>query len=94
MALTIDGKGTPIKVTGTCSASTSVHIGVIKIRIIWWFNPTTAGDLCSVKDGNGRDIVPLRCDTNGNSVFFPIYDTYDGITVNDMDSGTLYIYHR
>lgn len=96
MPLTVDNDFSPIKVTGTTATDTVIltkTIGVIKIKFVYWYNITTAGDLCLLTDENGNEIIPMRCEIGGESQMWPIYTAYKSIHCSDMDSGTLYIFH-
>lgn len=94
MALTVDATLNRIKVTGTTETSTQVFGDHIFVKHIYWYNPTTAGDLVSIKDKNGKDIMPLRCESDNQSQIWPIIMMCDQIHIDDMDSGTLYFYTR
>lgn len=95
MALTVQAFN-PIRVTGTTDVSQAIIADAVyktvKLRFIYWFNPTTAGDLCTLKDANGNFIAELRCETNAKSVYHYVDAHYDNIYCDDMDSGTLYLY--
>lgn len=93
MALTVDKTRTPIKVTGTTSANQEVFPDLVYIKYLYWYAPTTIGHLCSLKDKAGADIAILACETANGSLLFPLYTQFHGIYCDDMDSGTLYIYH-
>lgn len=93
-ALTID-PGNPIRVTGTTDTSGIVYKPngpVIHIKRIYWFNPTTAGDLCTLKDEFGKYIIEMRAEANAGSQWHEIDVSYRNIYCDNMDSGTLYIY--
>ena len=93
MVLTPDiDKGSPIKVTGTTSADEEILDRPVYIKFVYWYNPTTAGDLFVLKDGAGGEIVEGRCETDGESQWLPVFTGYDSIRSDDVDSGTLYIY--
>jgi len=95
MALTID-KANPIRVTGTTAASQAIIAPSqgIYISRLYWFNPTTAGHLCTLKTSNGKFIAELRAEANNGSQELEINSYFDDIYCDDMDSGTLYIYTR
>lgn len=94
MAITSNTSGSIFKITGTTATSTSVTDNQIFIKHIYWYNPTTAGHLLSLTDRNGRDIIDCYCDTANVSQIHPIITITDGIYVDDMDSGALFIYTR
>ena len=95
MALTtVSDEINPIKCTGTASTSEEIKSGLTSIRFVYWYNPSTAGDLLSLIDANGFDIVVARCEIDGESQILPVGLKVDGIHCDDMDSGTLYIYIR
>ena len=96
MPLTVDSDFSPIKVTGTTTTDQEVispKNSLIKIKFVYWYNITTEGDLCVLTDEFGHEIIKMRCETDGESQMWPIYTVYASIHCNDMDSGTLYIYH-
>ena len=93
MAITVDKTRSPIKITGTSVASTEVITGIIYIKHIYWYVPTTVGHICSLKDRSGGDIAVLACEVVNESQLFPVFTTFDGIFCDDLDSGTVYIYH-
>ena len=92
MPLTVSNNVNPIKCTGTTAADTEILGRPTYIKFIYWYNPTTAGDLLALKDPEGTEIVVARCETNGESQWLPVFLRFDGIHCDDMDSGTLYIY--
>ncbi len=92
MAITSDKEGNPIVVTGTTNTDDEVLDRPVFIKFVYWYNPTTAGHLVSLKDGNGKAIVPLYCDTENQSQWVPIFTRFDAIRCDDMDSGAIYIY--
>lgn len=93
MALTVDATRNPIKVTGTTAADQEIYGNPIYIKFIHWLKPTTVGHLLTLKDGSGNDIGSFYCDTVDESQIHPIFSKFDSIRCDDMDSGTLYIYH-
>jgi hypothetical protein len=84
----------PIVIESAISASTKVTDNLIFIKSVYWYHPTTAGQLASLKDSNGNVIIPLRCESDGISQWFDINISVDGIYCDDLDSGTLYVYCR
>lgn len=92
MALTIVRVGTPIKVTGTTAADQEILNRPAYIKFVYWYNPTTAGDLFVLKNQDGQEILAGRCETDGESQWLPVYTRFNGIRSDDVDSGTLYIY--
>ena len=96
MPLTVDSTVNPIKVTGTTDTSAVIVASgnLVKIKFIYWLQPTTIGHKLALQDGEGNDIVELYCDVANKPQWAPIFTTYDGLYSDDMDSGTLYIYRR
>jgi hypothetical protein len=84
----------PIVIESAISESTKVTDNQIYIKSVYWFNPTTAGHLASLKNFHDDVLIPLRCESNGVSQFFEINVLADGIYCDDLDSGTLYVYCR
>lgn len=95
MALTVT-LGNPIRATGTTAVSQAVIAPsqAVYVNRIYWFNPTTAGHLCTLKDSRGNFITELRAESNNGSQQIEIDAYFDDIYCDDMDSGTLYIYTR
>jgi len=89
--------GNPIRVTGTTDALNKIIDPVaagVFVGLIYWFNPTTAGQLCTLTTKNGAYIAELRAEADGGSVQLPIGCYFENIYCSDMDSGVLYIYTR
>jgi len=88
--------GSPIIVTGTTNTNDLVidPKSQVFIKFIYWYNPTSIGDLISLKDNNGRVIVPLKCEVANESQWAPVWSYFPNIYCDDMDSGTLYIYTK
>lgn len=97
MAITPDVTGNPLKVTGTTVASEKVTDSEVMIQGFLWTGATTNGHLLSVTDKAGNQLWKAQMATTklteDISQSFPLglYSS-DGIYVNDMDSGELYIY--
>jgi hypothetical protein len=69
--------------------------GRIKITRLYWFNPTSSGDLVKVVDKNGNVIWEGRCEANNESQLANIQEQfYPGYAVTVLGSGTLYVYHE
>ena len=96
MSLTVDSTGNPIKVTGTTAADAQViaTTSLIHVKFMYWYNITTSGHLLVVTDGQGREIAVSKCQKDGDYEIIPIMSGHYGIRISDMDSGTLYIYHK
>ena len=96
MAMTIDEQN-PIVVTGTSASSGAImSVGNFNITRLTWLTPTTQGHKLALQDGTGREIHEFYCDNDNETLSIP-FDPPDkainGIYCDDMDSGTLYIYH-
>lgn len=85
----------PIHVTGTTAAIAAVTTNRVTITAIYWFSPDTVGHLAAIQDGNGREIMEFECVVADQGLWWvppePIVCP-NGIYMDDMDSGTLYIY--
>ncbi len=90
--LTVLNNINPIKCTGTNDTDQEIYSDPVFVRYVYWYNPTTAGQLLSLVDENGNDIIIARCEADGESQWLPVYTKFNAIHCNDMDSGTLYIY--
>ena len=99
MAITVvNTSGSPLVITGTTNTNDEIitpggGVGVF-IKWVYWYNPTTAGHLCSLKTKDGKQILLMRCENAGESQFFPLWSTWGNVYCDDMDSGSLYIYIR
>ncbi len=68
----------------------------IRVKRIIWFNPTTAGQLFNIGDGSTAANVLLtgRAEVNAQSQVFDLgRQIWKDFLVDDLDSGTLYIYY-
>ena len=86
--------GNPIRITGTTDVSAEVYDenSLVKIKHLYWFNPTTAGHLCTLKDRDGNYIAELRAEADNGSERLDINAVFNSVYLSDLDSGTLYIY--
>jgi len=94
MALTTVKTISPIKVTGTDTTENTIYTGDIWIERIYWYDPTTNGHLVSITDANGLTIALFKCVTAsiGLAQERVIKGYYNGIKIDDMDSGTIFIH--
>jgi hypothetical protein len=98
MALSIAGT-TVLVVTGTTAAKQAIlaHTGRVKVNALYWVTPTTAGQLCTLQNGDDENMHSFSCMTDADDMQFvpakPII-FQDGIYCDDMDSGTLYIHYE
>lgn len=76
------------------AAQGAVQSTVARFSVVYWFNPATPGDLCTLTDNNGAIIWEGRCETaNISQVFYlPNPVTVDGYQVTVLGSGTLLLY--
>ena len=97
MAITADVTGNPLKITGTTAASNKVTDNPVTIQAFLWTGATTNGHLVSVTDKAGNQLWKGQMATTKltEDIAFTLplglYSS-DGIYVDDMDSGELYIY--
>ena len=84
----------PMIVTGAIVGSTKVTDNQTYLKFVRWYKPTTIGHLLSVKDKEGNLVTTSYCDTADVSQDIPVFTLCDGIYVDDMDSGALYLYRR
>ena len=89
--------GSPTKVTGTTNTREKVldneqHGGVVTVKFIHWFNPSTVGHLAKLVDRDDNLIWTEICDTANTSLWGVIWTQYNSIYVEDLDSGELHIY--
>lgn len=97
MAITADITGNPYKITGTTATASKVTDEPVMIQAIVWYKGTTNGHLLSITDKAGnviwKEAINLQSLNRNNSITFPsgLYSS-DGIYIDDMDSGEVYIY--
>ena len=94
MAIVVDEAASPIIVTGTTDASEVITLRARFVQSIYWYKPTTLAHLLSITDGNGRTVAKACVAVVDEGIIIPIQVVYDSLYCDDMDSGTLYIYHR
>ena len=94
MALTVDSAVNPIKVTGTTAADDEILAAgnIVFIKFIRWYNPSTDGHLCHITDKDGNTIIKMNAEAANDTQMWPIYDKFDGIRSDDLDSGEVYIH--
>jgi len=92
MANIVSGSYIPIAVS---SASGTAKSGQLRIKNVYWFNPTNIADAVSLQDENGNVIWEGRCEVANQSQdkTFPREICVNGYKVPTLDSGTLYIYY-
>ena len=76
------------------TASADAVLGKMKIDFIRWVGATTAGHSCILKDTAGNVLFESEAD---GANFIDVHSlplVVDGIDVDTMDSGTLYIYQN
>jgi hypothetical protein len=85
MSLTVTAETNPIVVTGTATTSEEIKNDLSRIRVVYWYKPTTAGHLLNLTDKDGNVILPLECESNGVSLWRALYDLpVDGIFCDDL----------
>ena len=93
MTLTVGDKGYVIKVTGTTAVAQVVTANFVRLGGILWYRPTTIGHLLNITDTDGDDFVQGYCDIANISKWWNFQDQpVNGLKIDDMDSGTVYIY--
>lgn len=77
------------------AGSTILWQGPWRPKIVYWFNPTAAGDTFSMQDINGNVILEGRCETINVSQVFNLDNWYqNGLKVPTLVSGKLEIHLR
>ena len=97
MAITADTTGNPYVITGTTATDDTVTDSFVTIQAILWHAADTNGHLCSVTDKDGKQLWKGQMTTTklDEDIIMPFplgLDSSNGIHVDDMDSGELYIY--
>lgn len=93
MAITATA-GSPITVTGTTNTNDKITDDLVFVKFIYWYAPTTAGHLASIKDKNGKLVGKFKCEVANRSDILPILQLCQGLYCDDLDSGEIYIYIR
>ena len=92
MSLTVVDSGNVIQVTGTTAAAQAVSTNFLRLVGVLWYAPTSADDLLSITDKNGKQVLKGKCVTAKASNWWDLDSlSANGITINDMDSGEVYI---
>ena len=97
ITVTIDTTGNPFVITGTTAIFTKITDSSVMVQAILWTGATTDGHLVSICDKAGRLLWKGKMATSklGEDIpgDFPLglYSS-NGIYINDMDSGELFIY--
>ena len=94
MALTVLANIKPYKITGTTAASQKITDLLCYVKFIHWYDVTTGGDLLSITDKEGNEVVKLKAEKDNDTITHPVLQEMAGIYCDDMDSGTLYITTR
>ncbi len=97
MSISADISSNPFKITGTTSSSEVVTTARVRIQGFLWVGATTNGHLLSITDVAGNQLwkaqMVTRILNEGIFIPFPLgLRSVDGIHINDMDSGEVYIY--
>ena len=87
MAVTGAGNGI-YKMTAGADAVT----GRLNVSYIRWVGGTTAGHSCVLDDSNGNVIFEGEADGANYTDIMPVFRWINGITVDTLDSGTVYVY--
>ena len=98
--MAIDASHNPIMIEGeTISSSTKLTDEFCYVQKVVWYGVTTAAHKARITDKNGKTLFPFTADAPGASG--EMMYTYDfphsphpcnGLYVDDLDSGNLYIY--
>lgn len=77
------------------AATTSVLMGYLRIKTLYFFNPANIADTVVVKDAAGNMIWEGRCEVANQSQVFvcPREIEVNGYQITALDSGTIYIYY-
>jgi hypothetical protein len=97
MPLAVSTNKKIIRVTGTTDTTQAIidpTVADVFINSIYWFNPTSAGDLLTLKTSDGEHIIEFACESDGVSRSLNLGIYVKDIYCDDMDSGTLYIYTK
>ena len=79
----------------TSSADSTPVLGTVKIRRIYWLNPTNIADTVVLQDGSANEVITLRCEVAAQSQFFSFDEglgPLNGYKLSTLASGTVYIY--
>jgi len=83
----------PVVVTGAISSSTIIFKDKARVLAIYWYNPTIS-HLCAFQDINKdpKFAMLATVGTQGLMAPFGWGEVFDGMRMDDLDSGTIYIY--
>ena len=84
----------PMIVTGAVVASTKITDKKTYLKFVRWYKPTSIGHLLSLTDKEGKALTKGYCDTADVSQDIPVFTVCNGVYIDDMDSGALYLYRR
>jgi hypothetical protein len=95
MALALNDHDGVLRVTGTTSTPSSLFTDRRKINHIYWYRPTTAGHILSFLTNSDKDFLQFYAHSANYSQQIPLYGhDVTGLKIDDMDSGTVYIFYR
>jgi hypothetical protein len=69
--------------------------GQIAVAFVYWLNPTNVGDTFKLVDSKGNTAFTGRCEVASQSQLFDFSGApikMNGISMNQLSSGTMYIY--
>ena len=100
MAITTnDATVNPIKIAGTTATAVAITTRLVYVQKVIWYGATTAAHKMSITNTAGDQLFKLTADAPGTSgemmytIDFMIHPhPCQGLKVNDLDSGEVYIY--
>jgi hypothetical protein len=86
------GTGNLVFTNADLGSTYGVALGLLYVKHLRWVRATTAGHLCIVKAANGDKIFESEADGAKFIDVHPLYKFVNGINIDTLDSGSLYVY--
>ena len=90
----ITDRKVPIRISGdTIAASTRITDDIVVMTQIYWYSPDAVNDLAALQDKDGNELFPMHAVVASQGLLFgPIRIPANGIYMDNLDSGEIYIY--
>lgn len=66
----------------------------VKVWNLYWFRPTDTAHTLVIKNKAGLVVFEGQCEVANQSQYFRIEDWWDGVTLDTLGSGVLYVYFQ
>ena len=68
-----------------------IWIGQVKIKNVYWYNPTNIADTFELKDAVGRTILIGKAEAANGSQQFLLEGWFNGVELKTLTSGVIYL---